>query len=627
MRKLTKSITLLPKSRTGIRGLDEITNGGLPCGRSTLICGAAGCGKTLLAMEFLVHGARDYGENGVFMAFEETGADLASNVASLGFDADALIAAGKLLIDHVHIERNEIEETGEYDLEGLFIRLDHAITSIGAKRVVLDTVEALFAGLPNPAVLRAELRRLFRWLKDRGVTAIITGERGEDTLTRYGIEEYVSDCVIVLDHRVANEMSTRRMRIAKYRGSSHGTNEYPFLIDEDGISIFPVTSMHLEHKASAARVPSGIPRLDSMLGGKGYYRGSSILVSGTAGSGKSSIAVHFVDAACRRGERCLVFLFEESPKQVIRNMRSIGIDLQRWVKKGLLQFHAARPALTGLEMHLAVTIKAIGDFAPRVVVVDPISAFLSTDNGSETRAMITRLIDFLKTNGITALFTSLTTDTPSVDHDVNAGVSSLIDTWLLLRDIEQGGERNRAMYVMKSRGMSHSNQVREFLLTGHGVELIDVYVGQAGVLAGSARLKQVFLERNEATASRQENARKESELERKRRAMKNQIGVLQDEIRASELESNELESQRTRRRSRAADDRISMAKIRRADASGNTRRQGSKTERSDETSRGKKAASEGTGHGGRRRLGVAALRRRSNAEVRNGARESQAHLQ
>ncbi|MGZ8868056.1 MAG: circadian clock protein KaiC [Thermoanaerobaculia bacterium] len=610
---------MLPKSPSGIRGLDDITNGGLPRGRPTLLCGPAGCGKTLLAMEFLVHGARDFGENGVFMAFEETGADLADNVASLGFDAASLIAAGKLLIDHVYIERSEIEEAGEYDLEGLFIRLDHAITSIGAKRVVLDTVEALFSGLPDPTVLRAELRRLFRWLKDKGVTAIITAERGEGTLTRYGIEEYISDCVIVLDHRVVNQTSTRRLRIVKYRGSSHGTNEYPFLIDERGISILPVTSMSLAHKASTARISSGIPRLDSMLGGKGYYRGSSILVSGTAGSGKTSIAAHFVDAACRRGERCLYFLFEESPDQVMRNMRSIGIDLQRWAKTGLLRFHAARPSLTGLEMHLAVTLKAIRDFAPRVVVVDPISAFISMSNQSEVRAMVMRLVDFLKTDGTTALFTNLTADSGSLDLETETSVSSLIDTWLLLRDIEQGGERNRAVWVIKSRGMPNSNQVREFLLTGHGVELIDVYVGPAGVLTGSARLDQEFVERNEATAARQESARKESDLERKRRALKNQIAVLQDEVRASELESNERERQRTKRRSNAAEDRISMGKIRKADGAGKTARRKPKMETSDEKST-TKAAGEGNGRGGKRRMGAATLPRRPNAKVRNGAR-------
>lgn len=616
MRKVAQSTTVLPKAPSGVRGLDEITNGGLPRGRPTLICGAAGCGKTLLAMEFLVHGVRDYGENGVFMAFEETGADLAKNVASLGFDVDALIATGKLLIDHVHIERNEIEETGEFDLEGLFIRLDYAITSIGAKRVVLDTVEVLFSGLPNPAVLRAELRRLLQWLRDKGVTAIITGERGENTLTRYGIEEYVSDCVIVLDHRVTEQMSIRRLRVAKYRGSQHGTNEYPFLIDENGISILPMTSMNLAHKASTERILSGIPRLDSMLGGKGYFRGSSILVSGTSGSGKTSVAAHFVDAACRRGERCLYFLFEESPAQMIRNMGSIGIDLQRWVKKGLLQFHAARPSLTGLEMHLAVSLKAIRDFQPHVVVVDSISAFTSSGNESEVMAMLMRLVDFLKTDGITALFTSLPTDLEHTDTNI----SSLIDTWLLLRDIEQDGERNRAVYLLKSRGMPHSNQVREFLLTDHGVQLTDVYVGPAGVLVGSARMRQELLEKNVATAARQDSARKESDLERKRRALHGQIAVLQDEIRGAELKSNELELQRDEKRSDAAEDRISMGKIRKADASGRTDRAVSKMRRNDETAGGKKAASEGNGQSGRKHMGAATLRRRSNAKVRNGVR-------
>lgn len=621
MTRVASSITVLPKSPSGIRGLDEITNGGLPRGRPTLVCGAAGCGKTLLAMEFLVHGAREYGENGVFMAFEETGADLAKNVASLGFDVDALIAAGKLVVDHVHVERSEIQETGEYDLEGLFIRLDHAITSIGAKRVVLDTVEALFSGLPNPSVLRAELRRLFRWLRDKGVTAIITGERGANRLTRYGIEEYVSDCVIVLDHRVNEEMSTRRLRIAKYRGSSHGTNEYPFFIDQNGISILPLTSMNLEHKAPTARVSSGIPRLDSMLGGRGYYRGSCILVSGTAGSGKTSIAASFVDAACRRGERCLYFLFEESPEQVMRNMRSIGIDLQCWAKKGLLQFYAARPSLTGLEMHLAVTLKAIRDFEPRVVIVDPISAFSSTGDEREIKAMIMRLVDVLKTKGMTVLSTSLTAGATDFDSDPsNMSISSVVDTWLRLSDIEQDGERNRALHVLKSRGMSHSNQVREFLLTGHGVELIDVYVGPAGVLAGSARLKQRLLEKNEATAARQESARKENDLERKRDALRNEIAVLQNDLRAAERTSNELDRQRNERRSNAALDRISMGKMRKADPSGKTDRRGSKMGRNDETASGKNAASEGNGQRGRRRMGAATVRRRSDAKVRNGVR-------
>lgn len=609
----------IPKTASGIRGLDEITNGGLPQGRPTLLCGAAGCGKTLMAMEFLVHGARDYGEPGVFMAFEETAADLATNVASLGFDVASLVAGHTLLIDHVHIERSEIEETGEYDLEGLFIRLDHAIKSIGARRVVLDTVEALFAGLPNPAVLRAELRRLFRWLKDRGVTSLITGERGENTLTRYGIEEYVSDCVIVLDHRVTDQLSTRRLRIAKYRGSSHGTNEYPFLIDDEGVTILPVTAMRLTHKVSAERIATGIARLDSMLEGKGYYRGSSILVSGTAGSGKTSVAAHFIDAACRRGERCLAFLFEESPDQMMRNMRSIGIDLQRWVKKGLLQFHAARPTLSGLEMHLAVTLKAIRDFKPQVVVIDPISGFTSAGLDSEIHSMLTRLIDFLKVDGITAMLVNLTSGTRGLEH-TDSRISSLIDTWLLLRDIEQDGERNRGMYVLKSRGMSHSNQIREFLLTDHGVQLTDVYVGPAGVLTGSARLKQEQLEESEAAALRQENTRKENELERKRRELQSQIASLQEEIKAAELESDELERERSGVLLRGAEDRISIGRLRRADASASPAHPLFKTEKDDVKGNGKKPAHEGNGHGRRRSVGAAALHRRSDAEGRHGVR-------
>ncbi|MEO7623438.1 MAG: circadian clock protein KaiC, partial [Gallionella sp.] len=441
----------LPKARTGIQGLDEITGGGLPQGRPTLVCGSAGCGKTLLAMEFLVRGATQFDEPGVFMAFEETTKDLTQNVASLGFDLNDLIARKKMVLDFVYIERSEIEETGEYDLEGLFIRLGLAIDSIGAKRVVLDTIESLFAGLPNPLILRAELRRLFRWLKEKGVTAIITGERGDETLTRQGLEEYVSDCVIVLDHRVSDQASSRRLRVVKYRGSTHGTNEYPFLIDEDGISVLPVTSLGLQHSVSTDRISSGVPRLDAMLGGVGYYRGSSVLISGTAGTGKSSLAAHFVDAACRRGERALYFAFEESPSQIIRNMRSIGIDLEPWVKKGLLVFQATRPSFAGLEMQLTMMHKTVNTFKPQVVVVDPMNGFIIGGNEVEVKSMLMRLADFLKTNQITTLFTSLTSG-GSPSELTNVAISALIDTWLMLRDIESGGERNRALSILKSRG-------------------------------------------------------------------------------------------------------------------------------------------------------------------------------
>jgi circadian clock protein KaiC len=458
----------LPKAPTGIQGLDEITFGGLPRGRPTLVCGGAGCGKTLLAMEFLVRGATEHGEPGVFLAFEETAEELTKNVRSLGFDLDDLVAKEKLALDFVRVERSEIEETGEYDLEGLFIRLGYAIDSIGAKRVAIDTIESLFGGLSDQGILRAELRRLFRWLKDKGVTAVITGERGEGTLTRQGLEEYVSDCVILLDHRVIDQISTRRLRVVKYRGTVHGTNEYPFLIDEDGINILPITSMGLQHEVSSERMPTGVERLDAMLGG-GYYKGSTVLISGTAGSGKSSMAAHFVDAACRRKQRCLYFAFEESPQQIVRNMRSIGLDLQPWINKGLLRFHATRSSVYGLEMHLVTCHKLIREFKPEVVVLDPIGNLTNAGTDLDTTAMLTRLMDYLKSEGITALWTSLTSGTELEKTDV--GISSLVDTWLVLRDIERSDERKRAMYIIKSRGMAHSNQIREFQLTDHGIKL------------------------------------------------------------------------------------------------------------------------------------------------------------
>jgi len=417
----------LPKVPTGITGFDEITGGGLPRGRPTLVCGSAGCGKTLFAMEFLVRGATQFGEPGVFMAFEETGEDLAQNVRSLGFDLVELAAQDKLVVDYVHIERSEIEETGEYDLEGLFLRLGHAIDSIGAKRVVLDTIEALFGGMSNETILRAELRRLFRWLKDRGVTTVITGERGGGQLTRQGLEEYVSDCVILLDHRVTDQLSTRRLRVVKYRGTVHGTNEYPFLIDETGISVLPITSVGLRHSAGTERISSGIPELDRMLGGKGYYRGSSILVSGTAGAGKTSFAAHLVEAACRRGERCLYFAFEESAQQFVRNMRSIGLDLQPHIDAGLLRFEASRPTLHGLESHLVSIHKAVSEVAPQLVVIDPISTFIASGSDHEVSAMLMRLVDFLKAQGITAFFTSLTSGGTATER-TEVEISSLIDT-------------------------------------------------------------------------------------------------------------------------------------------------------------------------------------------------------
>jgi circadian clock protein KaiC len=536
----------LPKTPTGISGLDEITLGGLPKGRPTLVCGAAGCGKTLFAMEFLLRGAEQHGEHGVFMAFEETEQDLSQNVRSLGFDLDRMVADGKISVDHIRVERSEIEETGEFDLEGLFLRLGLAIDSVGAKRVVLDTLESLFGGFTNQAILRAELRRLFRWLKDKGVTAVITGERGEGQLTRQGLEEYVSDCVILLDHRVKEQVSTRRLRIVKYRGSTHGTNEYPFLIDEDGIHVLPLTSLQLNHPASNERISSGVPRLDAMLGGEGYYRGSSILISGTAGTGKTSLSAHFAEATCQRGERCLYLAFEESPAQLIRNMKSIGVDLTPWVKKGLLRLESSRPTLHGIEMHLATIHKMVDNFKPQVVIIDPISNFSSAGTLADAEAMLLRLIDFLKARQITAMFVNLTAGGNAWEK-TDLGVSSLIDTWILLRDIELAGERNRGLYVLKSRGMKHSNQIREFLITSEGIRLEDVYVGPEGVLTGSMRAAQEDRERAAALAQGQEAIRKQRELARRRAGLEAQIAALRAEFEAVEDESRiaaELEKAR-----------------------------------------------------------------------------------
>jgi circadian clock protein KaiC len=555
----------LAKAPTGVQGLDEITGGGLPRGRPTLVCGSAGCGKTLLAMEFLVRGATQFGEPGVFMSFEETSEELTQNVRSLGFDLDELTKQKKLSVDFVRIERNEIEETGEYDLEGLFVRLNYAIDSIGAKRVVLDTLETLFGGLSDVAILRGELRRLFRWLKDKGVTAVITGESGEGTLTRHGLEEYVSDCVIQLDHRVADQVSTRRLRIVKYRGTTHGTNEYPFLIDADGISVLPVTSLGLQHEVSAERVSSGVPRLDMMLGGEGYFRGSTVLISGTAGSGKTSLAAHFAAAACQRGERCLYFAFEESPGQLLRNMRSIGIDLEPWVKKGLLQFHSTRAAIHGLEMHLATIHKLVRDFQPRVVIMDPIDTLVTAGTRRDATVMLTRLIDFLKIQEITAHLTNLTCGGDSLG-DTDMDISSLVDTWLLLRDLELGGERNRVINVLKSRGMAHSNQLREFLLTNRGVELQDVYLGAEGVLTGSARQAQEAGEKAVAMLRQQEVEGKQRERERRREALEARIIALRKEFEAEEEEAMRLVAQVHASEEVLGKDREEMGRSRKSDS-------------------------------------------------------------
>lgn len=555
----------LEKTPTGITGLDEITYGGLPKGRPTLVCGSAGSGKTLLAMEFLIEGARKYSEPGVFMAFEETEEELVKNFASLGFDLDGLEAENKLVVDYVHIDKSEYEETGEYDLEGLFIRLGLAIDSIGARRVALDTLEVLFSGFQNEAILRSELRRLFSWLKDKGVTAIVTGERGESSLTKYGLEEYVADCVILLDNRMERQIATRRLRIIKYRGSKHGTNEYPFLIEEDGISVMPITSLSLEHKASSERLSTGIKRLDTMLGGTGYYRGSSILLSGSAGTGKTSFAAKFGRAACDRGERCIYFAFEESPDQIIRNMRSIGIDLQPYIDTGLMQINASRPMAYGLEMHLIMMRRLIDRFKPSIVIIDPISNLINVGTQADVKLTLTKLIDYLKLKNITAVCTSL------IEHEslggMNAqGISSLIDTWINLRFLENNIEFNRGISVIKSRGMAHSNQIREYLLTDHGMEILDVYLGSSGgLLMGSSRATQEAKEMAEAVAQSQNTARKKRELETKLKALDAQITALSSEFEMQKEELNKLTSEDELRSKLIAKEKSEMARIRKAD--------------------------------------------------------------
>jgi len=566
------SHSALAKSPTGIRGLDEITLGGLPRGRPTLVCGRAGCGKTLFAVEFLVHGAIDYDDPGVFVAFEETEEDLTKNVASLGYDLADLSKRKKLTIDYIRVERSEIEETGEYDLEGLFVRLGHAIDSIGAKRVVLDTIEAIFSGFQNTNILRAELRRLFRWLKDKGVTAVITAEQGDGTLTRHGLEEYVSDCVILLDHRVRDQISTRRLRVVKYRGSSHGTNEYPFLIDEQGISVLPITSLGLEHKAASERVSTGIESLDQMLGGKGYYRGTSILISGTAGTGKTSIAAHFVDAACRRGERCIYFSSEESPAQVTRNLRSIGLDLEPWMKKGLLHFDATRPNFHGLEMHLLRVQKLIDQIKPSITVFDPLSGYLTLGDSLEVKSMLTRLLDSLKGRQITSIFNTLLEGDHS-ELQSELGVSSLMDSWILLRNIEHNGERNRGLYILKARGIAHSNQIREFIFTDRGIELKDVYAGAEGVLTGSARAAQEAREKAAAQLRREAIERKKRELERKRQVLDTQIVALRAQFETEAEEIKKDIALETSREQALQMDRVQMAQLRSGNGGSKPRRE------------------------------------------------------
>ena len=554
----------LPKALTGIEGLDIITNGGLPKGRATLICGGTGTGKTLLAMEFLLRGAMQYNEPGVFMAFEESTNDLITNVVSIGFDLDGLIASKKIVVDFVYIDQYEIVEAGEYNLDALFIRLGAAIDSIGAKRVVLDTIESLFSNLPNPAVLRAELRRLFRWLKEKGVTAVITGEGGTDTLSRHGIEEYVSDCVINVTVSIEERVASRRLRIVKYRGSSHGSNDYPFVIDGDGISLIPVTSARLEHKVSYTRVSSGIQRLDAMLGGNGFFEDSVIMISGSPGTGKTTFLAHFADAACRRNERVVYFSFEESSDQIIRNMRSVGLNLDHWVKKGLLVMECRRITQYGLDMHLLLAQKLIAEYTPKVVIMDPVTSFDDIANTSDVKRIVMKFVDLMKSRGITIVFGSLTpSEVQSESSSIN--ISSIIDSWILLRDLESNGERSRAIYVLKSRGMSHSNQVREFLMTDHGIEICDVYIGTGGVATGGARLNMLAQEKALGLKLQEEIELRQFDLENKRSILDSRIAAMRAEFAAQEASNLKMIAQEKTRQAQLSTDRTAMGKIRNVD--------------------------------------------------------------
>ncbi len=521
----------LAKCPTGIQGLDEITDGGLPQGRPTLICGSAGCGKTLFGVEFLVRGATQYGENGVLITFEETAAEITKNVASLGWNLNQLIAEGKILIDHIYLEASEIEETGEYDLEALFIRLGYAIKKIGAKRVLLDTIEVLFSGLGNANIVRSELRRLFHWLKDQGVTAIITGERGEQTLTRQGLEEYVSDCVIKLDQKTVEEIATRTIQIVKYRGSRHSNNEYPFLIEDNGISVLPITSLNLNHEVSAERISTGIPKLDEMFGGQGYYRGSSVLVTGRAGTGKTTLAGYFARATCLKGERCLYLATEESPQQILRNLNSIGLDLTPYVKQGLLQFDAVRPTNYNLEMRLFKIHRWVKEFQPSAIIVDPMSNLILSGSVMQTKSFFMRLIDYLKSKQITVFMANLTAGETNLDQEnTEIGVSSLMDTWLELQTLKVNGERNRILYTLKSRGMMHSNQVREFIVTSQGVDLVEVYLGEGKFLTGTERINQAIAEQTASRKRKQSFEIKKRECDREKRLIQAQIDALQMQL-------------------------------------------------------------------------------------------------
>jgi circadian clock protein KaiC len=523
----------LPKSPTGITGFDEVSQGGLPTGRPTLVSGPPGAGKSLFALQFLVHGATVCAEPGVFLSFEGTRDKLASDVRGLGIDLDALEQDGRVLVDAQSMAGQAVA-TGEFDLEALMVRMAFAVDKIGAKRVAIDSLESLFAAFSSrPDVVRSELLRLFSWLGDRGLTAVITGERAEDSLIRHGMEEFLSDCVVLLDHRVVDEVATRRLRILKYRGSTHGRNEYPFLIGPDGLEVLPITSLGLYQQVNSERLSTGIAGLDEMLGGLGVFRGSSVLVSGTSGTGKTTIGASFASAACQRGERVLFFSFEESQSEIMRNMASVSLDLAGWVDRGLLHFYCERPTTQGLEGHLATMQRQVERIAPTLVVIDPVSSLSRGTSKGDVSAMLTRQIHYLKSAGITAVMTSLTEGGNDLEH-TELSISSLVDTWLLTITMQDSGERNRGLYVLKSRGMAHSNQIREFLLSSEGVSLVPVYMGPDGVLTGSARAAAEAVETGIRLGAEQESSQLSEAMELRRKAVETHVTSMWADFEAEE---------------------------------------------------------------------------------------------
>lgn len=554
-------IKRLAKCPTGIEGLDTLTNGGLPRNRLTLICGSAGSGKTSLGIEFLVQGIIKYDEPGLFITFEEKPQEIIENAASIGFDLEDLINKKKLFIEYIPVQEEEVMQSGDYTLEALFIRFEQVITSIAVKRVTLDTLDSIFASLGNTPVLRAEIYRLFNWLKQKNITSLVTSEAGITTLSRNGLEEYISDCVISLRTNIVSEVLTRFLRVVKYRGSKHGTNEYPFLITDIGINLFPITSNYLNNIVSTEFVSTGVKELDEMMDNKGYYRGSTVLVTGTAGTGKSSLAAVFSNSICQTGERCIYFTFEEMINQILRNMSSVNLNLQQWIDKDLLKFYAYRSPTYGLETHLLTIQNVIKEFKPHAVIIDPITNFDLIGTELEIKSMMTRLIDFLKAQQITALFTSLAT-TIDPREQTEIGISSLIDSWLVLQNLEQAGERTRGITILKSRGIAHSNQIREFIITSNGIKLEKIYVGPNGILTGSARLDQEEQEKLHLLLQEKETLRRKKLLEHKKALLEAKIMALKSEFDADVEEIESLIMKEEIQNKRILETRSAMAKRR-----------------------------------------------------------------